>query len=79
MSDIKEEINLAIQKLEEQGVHKNSYLGNTVGLGDKIEEVLKSMGITEQRFKEWFNLKECGCSKRKAWLNSIFSWKQKNN
>lgn len=76
MSDIREEINQAIEKLESQGITKNAHLGDTVGLGDKVEEVLKSMGITEERFKEWFNLKECGCSKRKAWLNSLFSWKK---
>jgi hypothetical protein len=76
MSDIKSEINQAIEQLESQGINKHSYLGDTVGLGDKVEEVLKNMGITEERFKEWFNLKECGCSKRKAWLNSLFSWKK---
>lgn len=76
MSDIKSEINQAIEKLESQGITKNAYLGDTVGLGDKVEEVLTSMGITQERFKEWFNLKECGCSKRKAWLNSLFSWKK---
>jgi hypothetical protein len=47
-----------------------------VGLGDIVETALKSVGITEERFKEFFNLKECNCSKRKAWLNRIFSWKK---
>ena len=78
MSDIKQEINQAIEQLEAQGITKNAHLGDTTGLGDKVEEVLKSIGITEERFKEWFNLKECGCSKRKAWLNSLFSWKKNN-
>ncbi|NBP02408.1 MAG: hypothetical protein EBU90_20285 [Proteobacteria bacterium] len=76
MSDIRTEISNAISQLEQQGITKNSHLLDTVGLGDKVESVLQSMGITEERFKEWFNLKECGCSKRKAWLNSLFSWKK---
>lgn len=77
MDDIRTEVNKAIEQLEQQGVTKNSHLSpDTIGLGDKIEGVLKSMGITEERFKQWFNLKECGCSKRKAWLNSVFSWKK---
>jgi len=77
MDDIRSEINNAIDQLEKNGVNKNSHLvAETVGLGDKIEDVLKSIGITEERFKQWFNLKECGCSKRKAWLNGVFSWKK---
>jgi len=47
-----------------------------IGLGDVIEDVLKSFGITQERFKQWFGLQECGCSRRKAWLNRIFSWKK---
>ena len=77
MDDIRSEINNAIHQLEQKGLNNNSHLsGNTVGLGDAVEGVLKSIGITEERFKEWFNLKECGCSKRKAWLNGLFSWKK---
>ena len=77
MDDIRSEINNAIHQLEQKGLNNNSHLsGDTVGLGDAVEGVLKSIGITEERFKEWFNLKECGCSKRKAWLNGLFSWKK---
>ena len=77
MDDIRSEINNAIHQLEQKGLNNNSHLsGNTVGLGDAVEGVLKSIGITEERFKEWFNLKECGCSKRKAWLNGLLSWKK---
>jgi hypothetical protein len=47
-----------------------------VGLGDIVEKALQSFGITEEKFKEWFHLKECNCSKRKAWLNNLFSWKK---
>lgn len=77
--DIRTEMNNVIQKLEEMGINNRSHLeAERTGLGNVVENVLKSFGITEERFKEWFNLKECGCSKRKAWLNSIFSWKKNN-
>ncbi len=77
MEDIKSEMDTVIGHLEQLGINPNSHLDpNTTGLGDVVENVLKSFGITEERFKAWFNLKECNCSKRKAWLNSIFSWKK---
>ena len=40
-----------------------------------VEDVLKKFGVTEDRFKLWFNLKECNCTKRKKWLNGLLSWK----
>jgi len=76
--NIKKEMNEVISELERQGIYHNTHLNphkDQVGLGDAVEKVLTSFGITEERFKEWFNLKECGCSKRKAWLNNLFSWK----
>jgi hypothetical protein len=76
MSDIRKEMDDVIIELEKQGYNKDSHTENTVGLGDVVESVLTKFGITEERFKEWFNLQECKCSKRKAWLNSLFSWKK---
>lgn len=77
MSDIKQEMDQVIKELESQGVTINSHITNdVVGLGDVVESALKSIGITEERFKEFFSLRECNCSKRKAWLNSVFSWKK---
>jgi hypothetical protein len=78
VKDIKKEMNNVIEKLEKQGVNANSHMDaniDQVGLGDVVEKALQSFGITEEKFKEWFNLKECNCSKRKAWLNNLFSWK----
>jgi hypothetical protein len=78
MHDIKKEMNNVISKLEKQGINPNSHMDaniDQVGLGDMVEKALQSFGITEEKFKEWFNLKECNCSKRKAWLNNLFSWK----
>jgi hypothetical protein len=79
MSDIRSEMNQVIQELESKGINANSHNDpEVVGLGDVVEATLQKFGITEERFKEWFNLKECGCSKRKKWLNSLFSWKKTN-
>ena len=76
MSDVRREMNQVINALENEGIDVNSHMNkDTVGLGDVVESTLKKFGITEERFKEWFNLKECGCSKRKKWLNGLFSWK----
>ena len=75
--DPRPEIDGVIYELEKQGINMNSHNDpDVVGLGDVVESTLKKFGITEERFKEWFNLQECGCSKRKAWLNRIFSWKK---
>lgn len=79
MKDIRKEMNNVIEKLEKQGINANSHMNanvDQIGLGDVVEKTLQSFGITEEKFKEWFNLKECNCSKRKAWLNNLFSWKK---
>jgi len=72
---IKNEMDEVISQLEKKGIRYNQG-DDMTGLGDVVESVLVSMGITQERFKEWFNLKECNCSKRKKWLNNLFSWKR---
>ena len=76
--EIKVEMNAVINELERLGVKHDEHNTETVeyGLGDVIESVLTTAGITEEQFKKWFNLKECNCNKRKKWLNSLFSWKR---
>lgn len=44
------------------------------GLGDAVESTLTKIGITQERYKEWFNLQNCNCDERKEWLNNLFSW-----
>lgn len=77
--DIRTEMNQVIKELENRGVGVNSHMNQekVQGLGDVVEDVLTKFGITEERFKKWFGLKECGCSKRKKWLNGLFNWKIK--
>jgi hypothetical protein len=74
-NEIKNEMDKVITELERRGIKYNEN-NNSTGLGDVVESVLTSMGVTEERFKQWFGLKECNCSKRKKWLNNLFSWKK---
>ena len=73
---IKSEMNPVISELKSLGVDQNSNPETYTGLGDVVENVLKKFGITEERFKKWFNLKECNCTERKKFLNNLFSWKK---
>jgi hypothetical protein len=57
----KAEMDTVIKDLEAQGVTINTKEGEITGLGDVVESTLQKFGITEERFKEWFNLKECNC------------------
>ena len=75
--EIKDDMNPVIEELERQGVNFNTKEEEYTGLGDVGESTLKAFGITEERFKAWFKLKECNCNKRKKWLNNLFSWRKK--
>jgi hypothetical protein len=74
---IKEEMQSVIDALKEKGITHNSKEHEIVGLGDVVESTLQAFGITEERFKKWFNLKECNCKERKKYLNNLFSWRKK--
>ena len=78
-AEIKHKVDQVITELESKGVklrdHNNE---DTTGLGDVVESALSSVGITEEKFKEFFKLKECNCSKRKKWLNNLLSWHKKS-
>ena len=65
---IKEEMKNVIEDLQKKGVKFNSKEEQYAGLGDVVESTLKTFGITEERFKAWFTLKECNCASRKKWL-----------
>jgi len=76
--ELKEQMQPVIDDLKKKGVKFNSTESEVTGLGDIVESTLQSFGITEERFKSWFNLKECNCKERKKWLNNLFSWKKSN-
>lgn len=77
--DVRKDMNKVISELEKQGVRANSYKlpAEKEGLGDVVEATLLKVGITQERFKDFFGLKECNCTKRKQWLNGLFSWHKK--
>ena len=74
---IKGEMDDVINELEKKGITFNMKDEEFTGLGDVVESTLNTFGITQERFKQWFNLNECNCNKRKKWLNNLFSWKKK--
>ena len=49
------------------------------GLGDSIEKVTKATGIKSLMdiASQRIGIKDCGCGKRKAWLNKQFPYNNK--
>ena len=49
------------------------------GLGDTIEKVVAATGLKSlsEIATRAMNRKDCGCDKRKAWLNKQFPYKTK--
>jgi hypothetical protein len=74
---IRNEMDGVIDSLESSGVTADSTDDTLTGLGDIVADALAAAGITEERFQQWFGLKECGCTKRKEYLNKLFSWRRK--
>jgi hypothetical protein len=40
-----------------------------VAVGDLVETMLTSIGITKERVQAWTRTKDCGCKARQRWLN----------
>jgi hypothetical protein len=76
MSDVRQEMDQVITELENKGVNFDTPIQELQkrGLGDVVEGTLNKFGITQERYKEWFGLQECNCTKRKKYLNNLFSW-----
>lgn len=74
--NIRKEMQPVIDELKNQGINHNSKENEINGLGDLVEATLTKFGITQERFKQWFNLQECNCTERKKFLNNLFSWKK---
>lgn len=49
-----------------------------VDVGELAESTLKSLGITEDRVKQWLHIKDCGCKKRAKWLTR-WGYEQQEN
>lgn len=48
-----------------------------VAVGDLVETMLTSVGITKERVQAWTRTKDCGCTKRQQWLNQ-WGYKQQD-
>ena len=48
-----------------------------VAVGDLVETLLASMGITKERVQAWTRTKDCGCKARQRWLNQ-WGYKQQD-
>jgi hypothetical protein len=72
--EIKNELNTVISDLKEKGISFKTSEEQVVGLGDIVESTLTKFGITQERFKQFFGLKECNCTERKKYLNNLLSW-----
>jgi hypothetical protein len=77
MSDVRPELDQLIEELKTKGIDKDTNPDNVTGLGDIVESTLSKLGITQERYKTFFGLEECGCTERKKWLNGILSWTAK--
>ncbi len=77
---IEDELDNIISELESKGITSDidRVKFQTKGLGNVVESVLNKFDITQERYKQWFNLEECNCTKRKEWLNNFFSWQVKD-
>ena len=49
------------------------------GLGDLVEGVLAKFGITSEKVEKALGSKDCGCNKRKQFLNKLFPFARKND
>ena len=49
------------------------------GIGDFVENVLSKFGVTQERVQKALGTKDCGCDKRKQFLNQLFPFARKND
>jgi hypothetical protein len=48
-----------------------------LAVGDLVERMLTSIGISKERVRQWLRVKDCGCAKRQQWLNQ-WGYKQQD-
>jgi hypothetical protein len=70
--------NLLPRDYDEPPVHVCPGAKSEPGLGDAVESLLASIGITKDRYaqaKELFGLPAtCSCDARREWLNRVSDW-----
>lgn len=73
MSGEVEKLNEVVAGLEAAGVTPNDSI-STDGIGDKVANVLNTVGVTPEAVENWLGIKECGCKKRQKFLNGVLSF-----
>jgi predicted flap endonuclease-1-like 5' DNA nuclease len=68
---LKQDGQRVVDELGNAGVTITSDLNKIEGLGDLIHATLNKLGITEERFKQVLQLKECHCNARRKFLNKL--------
>lgn len=53
--------------------------GQMDGLGDYVENILTKFGVTQERVQKALGTTDCGCNKRKQFLNQLFPFARKND
>ena len=72
-AEVQRQLDKVLAKVEEEGIDLDSSEQESKGLGDKINSILSSFGVTEETLNKWSGLKGgCGCNKRQKFLNKIF-------
>jgi hypothetical protein len=60
-------------------IQSKSQGADVEGLGDLVENVLTKFGITSEKVEKALGVQDCGCSKRKQFLNKLFPFARKND
>lgn len=68
------QLDQVVAQLQEEGIDLDANGKEAEGMGDKINNILSSVGVSEETLSVWLGLKGggCGCSKRQKFLNKIF-------
>ena len=73
----RQQLEQVVDNIKEAGVTSENYQENTEGLGDLISNALSKIGVTEETVKKWSGAADCGCDKRKKFLNAILPFRKK--
>lgn len=71
MNDEKRQVDEAIQELEAAGITPEDIEQQKSGVGDIIANIFAKFGITNETVERWVGVDDCGCDKRKQFLNKI--------
>lgn len=74
MSNDEAKLDEVVSRLEAEGVNPDDSIQGSLDVGNKVANVLNSVGITPDGVQSWLGIKECGCKKRQKFLNGVLSF-----